>query len=127
MDVGARLGVGELIQPEAVASLQWGDETMEILRFHDAFRGEVQGLASAGAQWGVTSRRVSVLFEQMDARRVQQQTRALLEFLASRNRGFNGSLFLVEATTVLDQMLDSWFPPLGPGTPATPQKAIPAR
>ena len=122
----SRLALDELLYADGVASLTWGEGPLEIERFHAALQAEVARLAEPGSPWVTTRRQMGGLFERLQRRELQQQTVQLLEYLASRNDGFHGSLFLAEATTVLNRMLDGWFVPPGPGT-ATPPRAAAAR
>lgn len=121
----SRLALDELLYADGVASLTWGEDRLEVERFHEVLHAEMARLAEPGSPWVDTRRRMAGLFERLQRRELQQQTVQLLEYLASRNDGFHGSLFLAEATTVLNRMLDGWFVPAGPGAP--PPRAAAAR
>lgn len=117
----SRLALDELLYADGVASLTWGDEPMEIERFHAALQREVGRLAEPGSPWLDTGRQVIRLFERLQRRELQQGAIKLLNFLASRNDGFHGSLFLAETVTVLTRMLDDWFAPAGAGAQVPPR------
>lgn len=117
-DATSRLGLDELLHADGVPSLTWGDGPLEIERFHEVLQAELARLAEPGSPWVDSRRRIGALFERLPRRELQQQTVQLLDYLASRNDGFHGSIFLAEATTVLNRMLDGWFVPAGPGAPA---------
>lgn len=117
----ARLEPGQPVRVEAVPSLAWTDDELEITRFHRAFRAEVRALASYGAHWTPLGLRFQELFDALDRRKLEDAAKARLEYLASANAGFQGSLFLLEATTVLDRMLDDWFVSSGPSASAPPR------
>jgi hypothetical protein len=82
---------------------------MEIERFHAALLGAVGGVGSYGDQWARTGARYRSFFQTLDRRDLQEETRRRLEYQTGLESGFRGSIFLLEATAVLDLMRDAFF------------------
>jgi hypothetical protein len=110
LDATSRFAAHDLLEPEQVASLDWASSPMEIERFHDALQGEMRELAEHGAQWNdIASGYRSFFGEALDPRSIQHATRTRLQYLANSGNGFRGSLFILEAATVLDRMMSTLF------------------
>lgn len=104
-----------------VAELQWADGEMEIERFHNAFSREIERVAGYGQQWSVNVKAIRALLGELSRPDLQQMTKARLHLLASKDEGFRGSLFVVEASAVASAIRDRFF-----GTPATPARGLEA-
>jgi len=108
-DVTSRVTFVDSIMSQSVASVSWQAGEMEIERFHAAYLHVLRSLDNVGQQWQSTTKRTADLFTQLTRRELQQEARSRLEYVARQNEGFSGSLFILEATLVLDRMLDQWF------------------
>lgn len=115
-DPTSRLAADEVFNPGSVASSMWVDGELEIERFHAAFQSAFRPLVEPGSPWITTGRRVGTLLGAFDRSEIKEHTVRLVDYLATRNGGFHGSVFLAEATTVLERMLDDWF--VAPGASA---------
>jgi hypothetical protein len=82
---------------------------MEIERFHEVLQLETRTLAEHGAHWNDIAARYRAFFAQLDQREIQNASRTRLQYLANSGNGFRGSLFVLEASTVLDQMMTELF------------------
>ena len=109
LDATARFAPHDLLLPDQVASLEWADAPMEIERFHEVLQGETRSLAEHGAHWNDISARYRSFFAVLDRREIQNSSRTRLQYLANSGNGFRGSLFILEASTVLDQMMTELF------------------
>jgi hypothetical protein len=63
----------------------------------------------------------------MTAARIQNLTRDRLHFVAQQHGGFHGSLFILEASTVLDQMLAQSFTGVTSNSASGTQRTTSAR
>jgi hypothetical protein len=70
---------------------------------------ETRTLAEHGAHWNDIAARYRAFFAQLDQREIQNSSRTRLQYLANSGNGFRGSLFVLEASTVLDQMMTELF------------------
>jgi hypothetical protein len=112
----SRFAAHDILEPDQVASLKWADAPMEIERFHEALHAEMRSLAEHGAQWtDIAIGYRGLLGEQLDSREIRNATRTRLQYLANSGNGFRGSLFVLEASTVLDRMMSSLFGSDDPG------------
>ena len=109
LDATSRFAPHDLLQAEQVASLVWTGTPMEIERFHDALQLETRTLAQHGAHWNDIAARYRSFFAGVDAREIQNSARTRLQYLAQSGNGFRGSFFVLEASTVLDQMMLELF------------------
>ncbi len=109
LDATSRFAPHDLLQADQVASLVWTGSPMEIERFHDALQLETRSLARHGAHWNDIAARYRSFFGVLDAREIQNAARTRLQYLAQSGNGFRGSLFVLEASTVLDQMMLELF------------------
>ena len=119
LDATSRFAPHDLLQADQVASLVWNGSPMEIERFHDAVQLETRSLAQHGAHWNDIAARYRTFFAQLDAREIQNAARTRLQYLAQSGNGFRGSFFVLEASTVLDQMMLELFAgetPVGAGS-----------
>jgi hypothetical protein len=82
---------------------------MEIERFHEVLQLETRSLAEHGVHWNDVAARYRGFFTQLDRREIQNASRTRLQYLANSSNGFRGSLFVLEAATVLDQMMTELF------------------
>ncbi|HET6232613.1 MAG TPA: cell division protein FtsA, partial [Longimicrobiaceae bacterium] len=109
LDVTSRFDAGEVVDQAWAAGMRWEDGEMEIERFHAALLGAVGGVGSYGEQWARTGARYRSFFQTLDRRDLQEETRRRLEYQTGLESGFRGSIFLLEATAVLDLMRDAFF------------------
>ena len=109
LDATSRFAPHDLLLPDQVSSLEWGSSPMEIERFHDALQHETRSLAEHGAHWNDIAARYRTFFSQLDQRELQNASRTRLQYLANSGNGFRGSLFVLEVSTVLDQMMSELF------------------
>jgi len=70
---------------------------------------ETRTLAEHGAHWNDIAARYRGFFAQLDQREIQNSSRTRLQYLANSGNGFRGSLFVLEASTVLDHMMTELF------------------
>lgn len=96
----------ELIMPERVGTLKWAAGETEIGRFHRALVAEAKRLVSRGRHWTELVRRYETFFAAYGDKQVQEDAKGRLAYLAEAQRGFRGSLFVLEAGTVLDRLRD---------------------
>ena len=109
LDATSRFAPHDLLQADQVASLVWTGSPMEIEKYHDALQLETRSLAQHGAHWNDIAARYRSFFGGLDAREIQNSARTRLQYLAQSGNGFRGSLFVLEASTVLDQMMLELF------------------
>jgi hypothetical protein len=106
-----RLRDTDILFPDQVAALAWADGEMEIERFHEAFATEMERLMSYGPQWANNTKAVRDALSQLPRREIQQLTRARLQLISSAVGGFQGSMFVTEATAVAARLQDLFFAP----------------
>ena len=70
---------------------------------------ETRSLAEHGAHWNDISARYRSFFAMLERREIQNSSRTRLQYLANSGNGFRGSLFVLEASTVLDQLMTELF------------------
>jgi len=110
LEATSRFAAHDILEPDQVASLAWADGPMEIERFHDALHEEMRSLAEHGTQWNdIAIGYRGLLGQELDRPEIQNATRTRLQYLANSGNGFRGSLFILEASTVLDRMMSSLF------------------
>jgi hypothetical protein len=118
LDATSRFAAHDLLEPDHVASLAWMSSPMEIERFHHALQAETRDLAEHGAQWNDIASGYRRFFgETLDPRSIQHTARTRLQYLANSGNGFRGSLFILEAATVLDRMMSTLFESDDPALP----------
>jgi hypothetical protein len=100
-----RLGEGDQIEAGDVAALRWTGEELEIGRFHDSLLGEAGTMRARGPQWPKTVTWLQEQLRGMSPHDLQEAAKGRLFYLASANQGFRSSLFVLEAATVLDHLL----------------------
>jgi hypothetical protein len=111
----------DILFADQVAALEWSDGEMEIEKFHVAFARELEGLVGYGQQWAKNAQAIGELFRGFTRRELQQITRARLQLVSSTIGGFQGSLFVAEASAVAARIQDEFF-----GTVATPARGTAA-
>jgi hypothetical protein len=109
LEATTRLGTDLIPEAAQAATLKWGSGPMEIERFHDALLREAAELTGYGAQWRTNVSRMRTLFGKVSGARIQDLTRNRLQYLATLHHGFRGSLFVLEAGVILEQMLTESF------------------
>jgi hypothetical protein len=110
LDATSRFAPHDLLLPDQVPSLEWTGSPMEIERFHEALQLETRTLAEHGTHWNEIAARYRGFLTQLDQREIQNTTRTRLQYIANSGNGFRGSLFVLEASTVLDLMMSELFP-----------------
>ena len=99
----------DVIETTHVHDLRWGTDAREIERFHDALVRCSEMVASYGEQWTRVPQRYREFFVRFGRSEIQNRTEGRLQFLAQLEKGFRGSLFLLEAAVVLEEMRDRFF------------------
>lgn len=108
--VTSRMSPSDLLQASSVARLRWADGEREIERFHGSFERSLREVVGHGGHWNKNAQRTQAFFAELRREQLEQATRAQLQLIASKTEGFHGSLFMLEASTVLGLMLDRFFP-----------------
>jgi hypothetical protein len=119
---GSRLKTQDVIVENRVSELEWIGDRMEIERYHDALIGVCAGVADHGGAWPLAANRYQRVFESLDARSLQHLTKTRIENLANSHQSYRGSIFVLEASLVLEHMLETFFaspgiPTYSPGKP----------
>lgn len=109
LEITSRFATGEVVDQAWAAGMRWVEGEMEIERFHAALLDAVAGVGSYGEQWPRIQGRYREFFQSLDRRDLQEETRRRLEYQSGLESGFRGSIFLLEATAVLDLMRDAFF------------------
>ncbi|MEJ7811622.1 MAG: hypothetical protein WKG32_14515 [Gemmatimonadaceae bacterium] len=104
-----RFADDDLITAAQIRDLQWSGEELEIERFHVALTTASRTLASHDGHRNGLAARYQQHLRGLDARQLRAQTLNRLEYLATAESGFRGSLFVLEAATTLDRLLDTFF------------------
>ncbi|HUE96270.1 MAG TPA: hypothetical protein VMN39_06400, partial [Longimicrobiaceae bacterium] len=98
-----------VIEAEHVHGLSWPDGPGEIDVFHSALVRASSGLGAYDQQWTRVPQRYEDLFAGLSSLDLRNRTEGRLQFLAQLENGFRGSIFLVEAAVVLEEMRDRLF------------------
>ena len=109
MNPVTRLRADSIVQANQAATLAWVGEEMEIERFHQTLLKEIAGFTAHGVHWQTNTAKMRAFLGQVKGTRLQDLTRNRLQYLASLHGGFHGSLFILEASVVLEQMLSQFF------------------
>ena len=99
----------DVIETAHVHDLRWGTDAREIERFHDAMVRCSEMVTSYGDQWTRVPQRYRSFFARFGRSEIQNRAEGRLQFLAQLEQGFRGSLFLLEAAVVLEEMRDQFF------------------
>jgi hypothetical protein len=104
-----RLGLADGFTPDRLATLRWPDGEMEGERFHAALLRASEGLLPLGGTWAELPDRYRTVFSGLGRSGLRDATSKKLEYLVSRSGGYRGSIFILEATVVLERMIDQYF------------------
>jgi hypothetical protein len=107
-----RLGPADGFTPDRLATLRWPDGEMEGERFHASLLRASEGLLPLGGTWAELPARYRAVFSGLGRTGLRNATSQKLEYLVSRggeNGGYRGSVFILEATVVLERMIDQYF------------------
>ena len=102
---GDRFATDAVIRAAEIPSLRWSGGPLEIERFHDALVGAAESLVEQGGAWREAASEFRGLFARLPRRELEDQARGRMEYLAQKEGEFRGSLFILEATAVLERML----------------------
>lgn len=108
-DVADRFDSRDVIEAQHVHGMRWDGDRLEVERFHDILLTVVESVAAYGDQWGRAERLYRDFFDGFRRSEIQSLVEGRLQFLAQLEKGFRGSLFLLEATVVLEEMRDRLF------------------
>jgi hypothetical protein len=98
-----------VIEAEHVHELAWDDETHVIEASHAALIRAAAGVGSHGDQWTRVLEKYRGFFAGFRTADLRNRAEGRLQFLAQLENGFRGSLFLVEAAVILEEMRDEFF------------------
>jgi hypothetical protein len=104
-----RLGLAEKFTPERLATLRWPDGEMEGERFHASLLRAAEGLLPLGGTWAELPDRYRTVFSGLGRTGLRNATTQKLEYLVNQAGGYRGSVFILEATVVLERMIDQYF------------------
>jgi hypothetical protein len=104
-----RLRAEDILLPAMIPQITWPNGKLEIERFHESLIEVSRGLKEYGGQWEDASARYADLFGRISSRELRDETIGRLEVLATREKGFRGSIFMVEVAVVLERMLKEFF------------------
>lgn len=104
-----RLGPNESFTPERLRSIRWEDGETEAERFHASLVAAAESLVRLGGPWAGLPDRYRGVFSRFPRGQVREAALHKLEYLANLTGGYRGSIFIVEATVVLERMLEELF------------------
>lgn len=105
----ARLGLADKFTPERLAGIRWTEGEMEGERFHASLLRASEGLLPMGGTWAELPERYRAVFSGLGRAGLRNATAQKLEYLVNRSGGYRGSIFILEATVVLERMIDQYF------------------
>jgi hypothetical protein len=110
VDATTRMSYEDVVEAERVAELRWDAGKLEIERFHDALLVQSAKLPRYGAHWTASTARLREIFATLDRAEIENITKGRLAYLAKANEGYSGSMFILEVSTILDELLSRSFP-----------------
>jgi hypothetical protein len=90
------------------ATLRWNAEEMELQRFHRSVVRAARRMSGHGGHWTEAPAKLDRFFGELKTGVLQNGVARKLEYLARVHGGFSGSLFILGAAGVLDQMMDKF-------------------
>jgi hypothetical protein len=99
----------QVIEANHVDDLSWDGDRREIETFHAALVRASRALGAYGDHWMRVPQRYEEHFSGFAPLDLQNRTEGRLQYLAQLEKGFRGSLFLVEAAVVLEELRDRLF------------------
>lgn len=105
----SRFSVGATIQAGDVQRLRWLAGESEIERYHNALIEASGELAARGQPWPSAGAKYMEHFHSIDIRSIQHDAANRLQYLATIADGFQGSLFILEASVTLESLLKRLF------------------
>jgi hypothetical protein len=105
----SRFSSDDLIHPAMMAGLTWADGELEIERFHRSLVQTSRMLREYGGHWEDAPGRYEALFARLSTKDLREDTIGRMEYLATQEDGFRGSIFMLEVSAVLDRMLIGFF------------------
>lgn len=109
LDPATRLGPAETFSPDRLATLRWPDGELEGERFHASLLRASERLVHLGGTWAELPDRYRSIFSGLRGVDLRNATSQKLEYRVNQSRGYRGSVFILEATVVLERMLDRFF------------------
>ncbi|HEX8394033.1 MAG TPA: hypothetical protein VF665_16950 [Longimicrobium sp.] len=105
----SRLGMAERFSPERLGTLRWLDGEMEGERFHASLLRAAESLIPQGGTWAGLPDRYRTVFSGLGRAGLRSATAQKLEYVVNQSGGYRGSVFILEATVVLERMVDHLF------------------
>jgi hypothetical protein len=100
----------DVIEKSKVAQLDWSADDLEIERFHATLISKAAGLARYGGHWTANIASLRTALQRLDQAELKNTTRSRLAYLTAMNEGYTGSVFVLEAATVIDELMSEFFP-----------------
>jgi hypothetical protein len=104
-----RLGLADKFAPDRLATLRWPDGEMEGERFHALLLRACEGLLPLGGTWAELPDRYRAVFSGLGRVGLRNATTQKLQYRVEQAGGYRGSVFILEATVVLERMIDQYF------------------
>jgi hypothetical protein len=109
LEPASRLGLADSFTPDRLSTVRWPDGEMEGERFHASLLRACEGLLPLGGTWAALPDRYRGVFSALGRVGLRNATMQKLEYLVNQAGGYRGSLFILEATVVLERMVDEYF------------------
>lgn len=109
LEPDARLGPADKFAPDRLASIRWPDGELEGERFHASLLRACEGLLPLGGTWAELPDRYRTVFNGLGRAGLRNATTRKLDYVVNRAGGYRGSIFILEATAVLERMIDQCF------------------
>jgi hypothetical protein len=104
-----RLGLAESFTPDRLGTVRWPEGELEGERFHASLLRASEGLLPLGGTWAELPDRYRAVFSGLGRAGLRSATSQKLQYLVSRGGVYRGSIFILEATVVLERMVDQYF------------------
>jgi hypothetical protein len=112
LEPATRLDLADAFTRDRLATLRWPDGEMEGERFHASLLRASERLLPLGGTWAELPERYRRVFSAMGREGLRSATSQKLQYLVSlagKDGGYRGSVFILEATVVLERMIDEYF------------------
>jgi hypothetical protein len=110
LDASSRLDMAESFSPDRLHTLRWPpDGEMEGERFHASLLRAAETLIPQGGVWAELPDVYRGVFAGLGGAGLRSATGQKLEYLVNQSGGYRGSIFILEATVMLERMVDQLF------------------
>jgi hypothetical protein len=109
LDPATRLGLADKFTADRLATIRWPEGEMEGERFHASLLRAGERLLPLGGTWAELPDRYRAVFSGLGRTGLRNATLQKLEYLVNQAGSYRGSLFILEATVVLERMTDTYF------------------